>query len=159
MTLSKKMDSSHVPGTITFWAFAFILLFIGTGYRGLWGAEGRWAEVVRQMFLNRDFFHPVINGIPYFDKPLLTYWVIAAITVITGRLDEWAIRIPSAVAGIASLWGVIYLGRKLWSRKTAIIAAWIVLTTYGFLFWSRTGAADIENVAAIVLAIVWYCAR
>ncbi|MFH1671924.1 MAG: hypothetical protein ABIF87_00630 [Pseudomonadota bacterium] len=38
-------------------------------------------------------------------------------------------------------------------------AGWILLTTFGVLLWSRTGAADMENLAAIVLAVAWYWSR
>ncbi len=144
---------------VCFWASALVLLFMAIGQRGLWGPEGRWAEIVREMFLKGDFFHPTINGLPYFDKPLFTYWVIAAVTAITGSLNEWAVRVPSAIAGLATLWSVIYLGKRLWSRETGMTAGWILLTVYGFLFWSRTGAADIENMAFIMVALAWYWAR
>jgi len=80
------MDNSNVSSSnLVFWTAACLLLFWAVGYRGLWGPEGRWAEIVREMFLKGDFFHPTINGEPYFDKPLLTYWVIALVTAVTGR--------------------------------------------------------------------------
>ena len=137
---------------------ACVFLFWALGYRGLWGPEGRWAEVTREMFLNRDFFHPTINGEPYFDKPLFTYWAIAIVTALTGRLDEWAVRLPSAIAGLLTLWATVSIGRRLWTEKVGWTAGWILLTTYGFLFWSRTATADIENMAAITLAVSWYWA-
>ncbi len=139
-----------------FWTAACLFLFWALGYRGLWGPEGRWAEVTREMFLNRDFFHPTINGEPYFDKPLFTYWAIAIVTAITSRLDEWVARLPSAVAGILTLWATVSIGRRLWTERVGRTAGWILLTTYGFLFWSRTATADIENMAAITLAVSWY---
>ena len=139
-----------------FWVAAFLLFFWALGERGLWTSEGRWAEITREMFLTRDFFHPAINGEPYFDKPLLTYWLVALVTAVTGRLNEWTLRLPSAISGLLALWTTTYLGRKLWSREVGRMAGWILLTTYGFLFWGRTAAADMENLAAIILAIAWY---
>ncbi len=144
---------------LIFYATVLLILFYGIGYRGLWGPEGRWAEIVREMFLTGDFFHPAINWQPYFDKPLFTYWAIALVKVIGGGLDEWAVRIPSAVSGLITLWCTVYIGRQLWSKGVGITAGWILLTTYGFLFWSRTGAADMENLAAITLAVAWYVRR
>ena len=138
---------------------AVLLLFWTLGERGLWTAEGRWTEVTREMFLTGDFFHPTINGEPYFDKPLLTYWLIALISILTGRLDEWTIRLPSAISGLLTLCATVYLGRRLWSAEVGRTAGWILLTTYGFLFWGRTGTADMENLAAVTLALAWYWAR
>ena len=34
-----------------------------------------------------------------------------------------------------------------------------MLTSYGVLVWSRTAAADTENLAAITLCILWYWVR
>jgi len=135
------------------------LLFWSLGDRGLWGSEGRWAEITRQMFLTGDFFHPSIGGEPYFDKPLLTYWLIGAVSTVTGELNEWVVRLPSAVFGFISIWATVFLGRRLWSAGVGRWAGWLLLTSYGLLFWSRAAAADTENLAAITLCILWYWVR
>ena len=153
-----KNVNDKVPAVV-FWSVAVIVLLLYIGARGLWGAEDRWAEVAREMRLTGDYFHPMINGRPYFDKPLLSYWFIALVAGITGRLDEWAVRLPSAIAGLLALWATMNLGGRLFSAQRARTAGWILLTTYGFIFWSRTGEADMENMAAIILAVAWYWAR
>jgi 4-amino-4-deoxy-L-arabinose transferase-like glycosyltransferase len=153
-----KSIRDNIP-SIIFWSVAAIVLLLYIGAKGLWGAEDRWAEVVREMRLTGDYFHPMINGRPYFDKPLLSYWLIALVAGITGRLDEWTVRLPSAIAGLVGLWATMNLGRRLWSARCARTAGWILLTTYGFIFWSRTGEADMENMTAIILAVAWYWAR
>jgi len=145
--------------TILFWTAACLLLFWGLGERSLWGPEGRWGEITREMFLTGDFFHPAINGNPYFDKPLLTYWLIALVSMVTGRLNEWTVRIPSAAAALLGLWATVDVGRRLWSGKVGRTAGWMLLTTYGILYWGRPGTADMENLAAIALAVAWYWAR
>ena len=139
-----------------FWLAAFLLLFLSIGYRSLWGSEGRWAEVAREMILTGDWFHPAINGVPYFDKPLFSYWVIVVASWITGTLNEFSVRAPGAVAGLAALWATVKLGQHLFSEKAGYLAGWLLLTSYGFLFWSRTACADVENVAFIMLAVLWY---
>ena len=153
-----KSIRENIP-SIIFWSMAAFILLWYIGARGLWGAEDRWAEIVREMRLTGDYFHPCINGKPYFDKPLLSYWFIALVAAITGRLDEWAIRLPSAIAGLLGLWATMNLGRRLWSDQRARTAGWILLSTYGFIFWSRAGEADMENMTAIILAVAWYWAR
>lgn len=153
-----KSIRDNIPAII-FWSVAVFVLLWYIGARGLWGAEDRWAEIVREMRLTGDYFHPCINGRPYFDKPLLSYWFIAFVAAVTGRLDEWTIRLPSAIAGLLGLWATMNLGRRLWSAQRARTAGWILLSTYGFIFWSRAGAADMENMTAIILAVAWYWAR
>ena len=136
-----------------------LILFLGLGERSLWYLEGRWAEITREMFVTGDFFHPTIGGEPYFDKPLLTYWLVAIVTAVTGRLDEWAVRVPSALSGLVAAASTMWIGRRLWSAEVGRMAGAILLTSYGFLFWSRTANADLENLAVITLAIGWYWAK
>jgi len=136
-----------------------ILLFWGLGVHGLWAAEGGWALITREMLLTGDFFHPTIGGEPYFDKPLLTYWLRAAIFAVTGTLNELTVRLPSVIAGMAALWATMKVGTRLWSAPTGRVAGWLLLTMYAFLFWARTGTAEAENLAAITLAVAWYWSR
>lgn len=150
---------AQTRGALLLLLVAAFLLFWGLGDRGLWAAEGRWAEITREMLLTGDFFHPTIGGEPYFDKPLLTYWLRAAVFALTGTLNELAVRLPSALAGLAAVWATMKIGSRLWSARTGRIAGWFLLTMYAFLFWSRTGMADAENLAAITLAVAWYWSR
>ena len=144
---------------IVFSASALFLLFWSLGSKELWGSEDRWAEITREMFLSGDYFHPTINNEPYFDKPLLSYWFIAITARVTGSLNELSTRIPSAIAGLLALWATFIMARRMWSEKTAATAVWILLTSYGFIFWARTAAADMANLTAIILAVAWYQLR
>ncbi|MBN2641174.1 MAG: glycosyltransferase family 39 protein [Victivallales bacterium] len=141
---------------LVFWVLAVAMMFVELGGTILWGSEDRWAEISRMMLLSGDWWHPCINGDIYFDKPLLSYWMITIPGLIVGYVDEFIIRLPSALAGLAGLWGTYVLGKKLWNRKVALAACWILLSASGFIFWSRKGAADMENMAAIILAVAWY---
>lgn len=138
---------------------ACVLVFFALGDRALWGSEGRWATITREMMLTGDYFHPTINGEPYFDKPLVTYWLIAAIALVAGTLNELVVRLPSAITGIVAVWATLRLGRQLWSPAVGRIAAMILLTSYGLISQSRMAAADTENLATVMLAILWYWSR
>ncbi len=147
------------PALLLFWAAAGLMLFAGLGSTSLWGSEDRWAEISRIMVREKDFFHPCINGVIYFDKPLLSYWLIAIPSLLVGVVNEFMIRLPSALAGIIGLWATYKLGMKLWDRRTALLSAWIMLGCLGFVFWARKGAADLENLTSIILAVCWYYYR
>jgi len=144
------------------WIFltaSLVLLVCMLGARSLWGSEGRWAEIAREMILRRDFFHPTINWVPYFDKPLFTYWAIVAVSWVAGTINEFTARLPNAIAGLTALWATVLLGKRIFSRNAGYIAGWLLLTSFGFLFWSRTACADSENLAFIMFAVLWYRAK
>ena len=135
---------------------ATLLLFGGLGVRSLWGSEDRWAEISRNILKSGDWFHPAINGQVYFDKPLFSYWWIVASEWITGALDEFTIRLPSLMAGVIVLWATFSLARRLWDQQVAWLSLWLLLGSYGFLFWTHAAAAEMGNVAFIMLAVAWF---
>lgn len=150
---------SSFRAAVVFWTIASGLLLLGLGLPSLRGSEDRFAEITREMILSGDYFHPRLNGESHFHKPLLSYWLIAAVAGISGVLDEFVARLPSALAGLVALGATVRLGREQWNAPVGRLAGWILLGTYGFLFWSRTAAADMENLAAVVLAVAWFRAR
>lgn len=154
MSSATRSDTSRNASLFVVTALA--LLFGGLSARSLWGSEDRWAEISRQMLATRDWFHPVINGELYFYKPLFTYWWIIATEWFTGVLDEFTVRLPSVMAGVITLWATYSLGRRLWNAQLAWLALWLLLTSYGFLFWTHAAAAEMANVAFIMLAVAWF---
>ncbi|HXR25631.1 MAG TPA: glycosyltransferase family 39 protein, partial [Candidatus Binataceae bacterium] len=135
---------------------AAVLYFARLGVRALWASEFRWAEIAREMLLTRDYFWPTINGHVYFDKPLGSYWLVIAATWLTGGMNEAAARLPSAVAGLLAVGLLILLGRRLYDFRTAVMAAFILATSYSFVFWSRHADADIETVAGELAALLLF---
>lgn len=143
--------------TMLFWLAATLILFLHLGSAMTMQSEDRWLEIAREMLLSGDIWRPALNGMTYFDKPLLSYWLELAAMPLTGGLNEWALRLPSALAALLVLGATISLGKRLWPEEdTGRLAGWILLTCFGFIQWGRLGEADMENVAATTLAIAWY---
>src|SRR6185312_7151178 len=71
--------------------------------------EGRYAEIAREMVATGDYVTPRLNGIKYFEKPPLQYWLTAA-SFRAFELDEWTARLPSALSGFLTLVIVGYVG-------------------------------------------------
>jgi 4-amino-4-deoxy-L-arabinose transferase-like glycosyltransferase len=136
-----------------------ILLLAFLGSREIWTQEHRWADIVYGMLYHQDYLHPRLNGIDYYDKPLLSYWLIAGFAKLLGGLTTWAIRLPSALAGLLAVWSIYSLGTSLKDRRLGLLAGWMLITTFYFIFWARTSSADILNLAGTLFAVAWYFSK
>ncbi len=140
---------------ILIFATGTVLLSLNLGHRPLWAVEGRWAEPVREMILSGDYFFPTINGAPRITKPLLPYWMMLASCKI-GGINELSVRIPSVLMGLISLILSSLLARKLFDRPAALLAPVILMTSFGFLTYSRLAQCDVFQMTWILAAVTWY---
>ena len=129
------------------------------GTNQLWTMEGRWAEVSLEMIRSGDYVHPSIYGSPYYDKPLFSYWLMVAAAWLLGGLTEFAMRLPSALAGIFAIWCMVRLATRLFDEATGLAAGWVLLSTTMFMYWGRIASADMLNLAAVLAAVTWYVER
>jgi 4-amino-4-deoxy-L-arabinose transferase-like glycosyltransferase len=138
---------------------AGLLLLVLLGARELWTHEDRWAAICLEMERSGDLLHPRLISLPYYDKPLLSYWVMLGLARLLGGVGEWALRLPSALAGLLAVWCTARLGRALSGRAAGLAAGTILVTCPLFLFWGRTSGSDMLNVAGTVAAVAWYAER
>lgn len=135
---------------------SLVILFSCLGSHEIWTQEHRWADIVSAMLYHHDFLHPSLNGADYYDKPLLSYWLIVVFSYVTGELTTWSMRLPSALAGLLAIGSIYSLGSHLKDRRLGLLAGWMLLTTFYFLFWARTSSADMLNMAGTLFAVAWY---
>ena len=84
--------------------------------------EPLFAEAARQMIQTGDWVTPYFNGDPRFDKPPLVYWVMAIGFHLLG-VNEWAVRLPSALAATAMTGLGFYTLRRFGFPQSHLAAA------------------------------------
>ncbi|AEP30601.1 ArnT family glycosyltransferase [Brumicola nitratireducens] len=139
----------------TSFTFLFIatvlLIFIGIGLRDPWPAdEPRFALVAKEMVETGQWFFPARAQEFYPDKPPIFMWSIALFYWITGSL-RLSFLLPSALAGLLTIFLVFDIGKRLWDKKTGLIAGWLLLFTIQFLLQSKTAQIDATVCAFITI--------
>jgi 4-amino-4-deoxy-L-arabinose transferase-like glycosyltransferase len=99
-------------------ALLCVMAFAFQGTRGLWEPdEGRYTSGGVHMAKGGDWLVPTLDGVsPHLTKPPITYWALAASFKLLGY-NEWAARLPSALAYIGTGLFMFGLGRRLCPRK------------------------------------------
>jgi 4-amino-4-deoxy-L-arabinose transferase-like glycosyltransferase len=103
-------------------AFA-VLWFWNLDYRRLVHPdEGRYAEIPREMVATGDWVTPRLDGIEYFEKPALQYWITAAAYRAFG-VHAWTARLWPALAGFLGVLFIGYVGWRLAGPAVGLYSA------------------------------------
>jgi len=89
--------------------------------------ETRYAQVAREMIQSGDWVVPQLNGLDYFEKPVLGYWAFLFSMKIFGE-TSFAMRLPSALA--TGLTALILFGllKKETDLRAAILAPFVFIS-------------------------------
>jgi len=94
---SEKTGPSTTIGILLL-ATYLLLYVVPLGFRPLFMPdETRYAEIPREMVATGDWVVPRLNGLRYFEKPVLGYW-LSALSILCFGENRFAVRLPSAVA-------------------------------------------------------------
>lgn len=110
--------------------------------------EGRYAGVAWEMIRSGDWLTPTLNGLPFFHKPPLFYW-LTALSLKAFGLSLWAARMASvlgALMGAMALYGLV----RRWGGVR--LASWslVALVTQPFYF----GGAQYANLDMLVAGCI-----
>ncbi len=118
--------------------------------------EGRYANVAREMLAGSAWV-PTLNGLPFFHKPPLLYWVDMAAMQLFG-VHAWATRVGPMVGGWL-MGASLFLGARHWYGPRVATTALVVLASSPFFF---IGAQYVNHdllVAGLISAAVLAFAR
>jgi 4-amino-4-deoxy-L-arabinose transferase-like glycosyltransferase len=137
-------------------ALALLLGLAFQGTRGLWEPdEGRYTNVALQMLHGQDFITLRRNDSAlHFTKPPVTYWAIAGSVASFGR-NEWAVRLPIALAYVLTVLLTFRLGRQFVPERPWLPALVYACSPVPFLA-ANTVNTDSMLAAMETLAVACY---
>jgi 4-amino-4-deoxy-L-arabinose transferase-like glycosyltransferase len=130
-------------------ALAYLLI----GWHPPISSAMRYAESAREMAHSSEWVVPTLNFVPYFEKPILTYWLGALSQSLFGS-SPWAVQLPSFVCGLLSLFSTYAIGRHWRDARFGLHAALVLLFSGMFLVFTTVFLTD--TVLSAFLALGWY---
>lgn len=115
--------------------------------------EGRYAGVAWEMLRSGDWLTPTLNGLPYFHKPPLFYWITAA-SLGTFGMNEWAARVASAIGFALAVASPYWLLLRWIGERSAKIALLALIAQPLMLVAGQYANLDMLVAGLITLTIV-----
>lgn len=167
------------PSQKTIWILSILGLLLISSLLYLWNlgsvglideTEPLFAETSRQMLVTGDWITAYYNGVIFIDKPPLINWTQAIAYLLLG-VNEWAMRLPSALSAIALMglgfYTLRYYGfatpktiqqpkalqeKQLWF--SALIGATVIGLNPMTIAWGRIGVTDMLLTLCIAGALM-----
>jgi len=133
----------RVAAVLGFALLLYVVLFWRLGAASFWDPdEAHYAQTTRELIETGDWLAPYYNGRPFFDKPILFYW-LQALPMSLAPQSVAAARLAPAVAGVLLIAVTGWLGAELFGSAVGLTAALMLATNAGVFGLARYAILDL----------------
>lgn len=111
--------------------------------------EGRYVEIPREMVATGDWVTPRLNGMPYFYKPPLFYWMQAA-AIKTFGINRVSARAANSLMAVLGICATYCAARALYGRKAGIASAAVLGTS--LLYYALGQIVTLDMTVSVFVA-------
>jgi 4-amino-4-deoxy-L-arabinose transferase-like glycosyltransferase len=132
---------------------ASVVLFFRLGALPFLGAdECRYAGIAEEMSGAHQWVTPILEGLPWLEKPPLYYWMTIPFIRLFG-MSEAVSRMAPAFCALLSAAVIAWLGRRLYSRSAGLWSGIILLSSIGYCAFGRSASMDMPFTACLTVAM------
>ncbi|SMG39956.1 glycosyltransferase family 39 protein [Dethiosulfovibrio salsuginis] len=148
------MFKSHRVNLLLLLILSSFLFFWMLGGHGLLEPdEGRYSEIPREMMETGDYVTPRLNGVLYFEKPVLHYWLTASAFAVMGKTELASRFWPAALAVVGVLF-TYWLGAYLYGKRSGLAAGVILASSLLYFAIAQINLTDMPVSSFITVAMV-----
>jgi len=112
--------------------------------------EARYVEIPREMVITGNYITPRLNGVKYFEKPVLFYW-LESLSIRLFGLGEFTLRLWSVLFATIGCVSVFLAGSRLYGRRTALMSTAVLATS--LLYYALSHAIILDMPVTVLLTI------
>ena len=137
-------------------ALIFIISIIALGSWGLAeSSEARYAEIGREMLLNKDFLHPRLLEIQHYHKPPLTYYLTALGYTLFG-INEFGARFFLQLALIFQIFFVYKIANLLFNDVRLSLSASVIYFTFPIVLIATNNLTTDAYLTTFEIASIYF---
>ena len=157
------MNFSDLSALAVRYRFLLLLLLGAVLYVAFLGQRDLWypdepdiAEVARAMFVSGDWIHPRRMGEIWVDYPPMIYWVGAVSSHLFGEMSAFSLRLPNALAAIATVLMVAWFTGRWFDARIGLWAGFALLTFLQFAYEANSYRPDVYFTLTITAGLLLY---
>jgi len=133
---------------------AAVNAFWGLTERSMGSHECFVSVTAREMLESGDWLWPTCNGQTRLQKTPLPYWLVAIAAGITGQVDDFTARLPSALLAVLSAAAILYFVSLWASFRTAALSACVWASSLGYFRNSHNARPDMGLTFFVVVCFL-----
>lgn len=102
------------------------------------------AETAREMRRSGDWIVPHFGQMPRIRKTPLAYWTVALTSLLTGDVDEFTARMPSALAAVGTLAVLIWIARRQFGPRIGVVTGFVALTAAALPIYAHSATVEMQ---------------
>lgn len=110
------------------------------------------ASIARTMLRTGDWITPHLDGVKYFEKAPLKYWIIAIFFKLFG-VHDYIARLPLAILNVLLCWLTFRIGVWAFGARAGFYAGLVLSTCIGLFLFTRVLIPDSQLTLTITFAI------
>ena len=115
--------------------------------------EGRYSEIPREMVASGDWVTPHLNGMQYFYKPPMFYWM-QAVSIEAFGINRVSLRLANAAMAVFGICATYAAARALYGRRVGIFSAAILGTSV--LYYALGQIITLDMTVAVFIAAAMF---
>ncbi|MFA5292399.1 MAG: glycosyltransferase family 39 protein [Phycisphaerae bacterium] len=150
------MDNKKIKGIVLFAVIAVSALtaFWGLGGRAIGNHEAYVGVTARNMISSGNWIVPMFNGEARLNKTPLSYWLVATAGKTAGRVNDFIVRLPSAVLAVVCAIAIFYFVSDWLGFRTGILSALVWSTSLCYMRYSHTGRPEMALAVFVTIAML-----
>ncbi|EKE00351.1 MAG: Glycosyl transferase, family 39 [uncultured bacterium] len=150
------LHSQKLPVAVLL-GISIFLLFINLGKNHLlpWD-EAIYAQIAKNMVVKNEYINLYWQDDDiWYEKPPFGMWAMALSFKLIG-FSDFAVRLPSAIFGLFTVITVYLFGKRLANKTVGFLSAFVLLTTFNYLYYARASMLDVTATFFITFALYNY---
>jgi 4-amino-4-deoxy-L-arabinose transferase-like glycosyltransferase len=136
--------------------FLFFIIGIAAYISGLFidvtRDAAKYATVAKEIYQNRNLINLTVLGEPYDQKPPMLFW-LSTLGFAAGTISNFWFKFPVFLLMLAGIYWAFKLGESLYGRKTGIVTAILLFSSFIYSLYSMDIHTDTPLQAFVTLAL------
>ncbi len=113
---------------------------------------GIYASVAKNMVVRNDYINLWLHNKDWLDKPHLPFWLTAFCFKLLG-MHTWVYKLPAVLCSMLAAYYTFLFGKKFYNHITAMLASFILLTSFHFTISNNDVRAEPFLTFFIIAAV------